>query len=472
MQQLASLEAYSEHGAFHAGAAAYRLVSRYGFDREPELRSFLQLLAAAIAEDRKNAVAGAWSVGANNSWRFDYPAGTHVVTYQGEPMDLLEVVVQASGAPEFQRRIDGSFDVMLPRHFESTTTRFRIRSRTWATGKPGNDRWVGISETDDAPRKLPTQIPPRDLFPSTYFDGDDTFQRGRGPLEPGIVEKFSLSLRDVTSSLGHHYKIDGNSLVDVIVSLEKHPTETMRYVRVVRTALPPGADIDKARAVAVAGYVERCVRNGSAPSGWANEMPPNWWRGMSFDQLTLVAGDPGAAGGQAEKELLRRGYFPDGLGNWLESHPELTIRVPSAPINQGTPAVKGLRERATALVAVPRALEVFLRRAHEKRRVLRHGGRTWLIESFSIGSPPDVMKLVEAPPGDEPVLDFDSARTWDFAKLDHLEAGRLPCPVCRVAVRKTDAVLTTAVTGEPGAIVTCANCGHQWLALLDRRLER
>jgi Arc/MetJ-type ribon-helix-helix transcriptional regulator len=33
---------------------------------------------------------------------------------------------------------------------------------------------------------------------------------------------------------------------------------------------------------------------------------------------------------EAERELLRRGYFPNGLGDWVEDLPDTTIRIPTS----------------------------------------------------------------------------------------------------------------------------------------------
>ena len=60
-----------------------------------------------------------------------------------------------------------------------------------------------------------------------------------------------------------------------------------------------------------------------------------------FDRLlAMAAADPKkwtVSHHEAERELLRRGYFPDGLGNWVENRPDTTVRVPSANI-KGRPA--------------------------------------------------------------------------------------------------------------------------------------
>ena len=53
-------------------------------------------------------------------------------------------------------------------------------------------------------------------------------------------------------------------------------------------------------------------------------------------QLKALATGDGPVASAAAQELLSRGFFPDGLGNWVENRPDLTIRVPAAPI-QGRP---------------------------------------------------------------------------------------------------------------------------------------
>ena len=469
--ELARLDIYDEKGALHIGPSAYRLVSRYGFDRQPDARAFLQLLLAAIADDRRNVDAGAWSVGADNSWRFEYPKGNVVVTYKGESADVLEAVVRASGAPEFKQRRDGSWDVVIPTHFESETTRFRIRSRGPMSTRTF-DKWVGINDTDDVPRAVaPPPEAPDARWPESELDGGDTYQWEYAPKEPGVAAKFELSVRDAANAFGHYYHIEGSSLVDVVVALEELPgLATSRWVRVVRCALREGATTREARGIAIRAYIERCARQGRAPSGWTLRLEPNYWGGMSFDQLALIAGEPGEIGRAAEKELRERGFFYDRLtGRWVEDRPDLSIRVPSAPIKRGQPVPWGAGGPTKQLISPPLDLLPFLRRAYEKRRYLRHGGKYWVIDAFSKGFPPDAVSLVEAtPPAGIEVLDFDRAGSWRPMRRDDLASGTVRCEACSNAISEANAVPVRAATGEPGAVLTCPRCDNQWLALLDR----
>lgn len=45
---------------------------------------------------------------------------------------------------------------------------------------------------------------------------------------------------------------------------------------------------------------------------------PNWWGGMPHESLVEAAKEETAVGQAATRELLRRGYVNDGLGNWVE----------------------------------------------------------------------------------------------------------------------------------------------------------
>lgn len=47
---------------------------------------------------------------------------------------------------------------------------------------------------------------------------------------------------------------------------------------------------------------------------------PNWWGGMSFEQLVTTADDPGALGEAAKEELMRRGAIWKGK-EWIEPDP-------------------------------------------------------------------------------------------------------------------------------------------------------
>lgn len=45
----------------------------------------------------------------------------------------------------------------------------------------------------------------------------------------------------------------------------------------------------------------------------------------------------------ARRELLARGLFPDGLGNWVENRPDMSVFVPATPITKGPPTRVGKR---------------------------------------------------------------------------------------------------------------------------------
>jgi hypothetical protein len=333
------------------------------------------------------------------------------------------------------------------------------------------EKWVGINETDDAPRTIAPQPElPEARWPESDLDGTDTYKWEFAPKEPGIVAKFELTVRDAVRVVGHNYSVEGSSLVDVVVALEDlSALASSRWVRVVRCGLRQGATTREARGIAVRAYIERCARQGRAPSGWTNRLEPNWWAGMSFDQLTLIAGEPGNMGRAAEDELRQRGFFYDGLsGRWVEDRPDISLRVPSAPIKRGEPVPWGETGPTTQLISPQRELLYFLRRAYEMRRYVRHGGKLWLIKRFSL-PPEELMQLEEAvpPPGVE-VLDFDRAGSWHFMTRDQLDNGTARCAACDAEITRANAVPITAATGEPGAVITCPRCDNLWLALLDR----
>jgi hypothetical protein len=71
----------------------------------------------------------------------------------------------------------------------------------------------------------------------------------------------------------------------------------------------------------------------------ARATAPNWWGGMPLEQLKAIANDRDDPHAQAAgDEMLRRGYFADGLGNWVEDRPDTTPpgrspgRIPSVSV--------------------------------------------------------------------------------------------------------------------------------------------
>lgn len=83
-------------------------------------------------------------------------------------------------------------------------------------------------------------------------------------------------------------------------------------------------NVSEAIRVALAEYAREVGTVDHAMSKW------------SFDRLVALAtADPAkftVSHHEAERELLRRGFFPDGLGQWVENRPDTTVRVPSANI--------------------------------------------------------------------------------------------------------------------------------------------
>ena len=85
--------------------------------------------------------------------------------------------------------------------------------------------------------------------------------------------------------------------------------------------------------VALAEYA-RFVPRMRAIERRVREIPPNPMGGYAIEQLLELLKTDGVDR-LASEELLRRGYFPDGLGHWVENRPEITVRVRSAPIKRG-----------------------------------------------------------------------------------------------------------------------------------------
>jgi Arc/MetJ-type ribon-helix-helix transcriptional regulator len=95
------------------------------------------------------------------------------------------------------------------------------------------------------------------------------------------------------------------------------------------------SNIAEAIRVALAEYA-RLVPRMRAIERRVREIPPNPMGGYEIEQLLDLLKTDGVDR-LASEELLRRGYFPDGLGHWVENRPDATVRVPSAPIKRGPP---------------------------------------------------------------------------------------------------------------------------------------
>ena len=92
--------------------------------------------------------------------------------------------------------------------------------------------------------------------------------------------------------------------------------------------------------VALANLAQTAPRMKAIEQRLEKDLPPNPMGGYEIEQLLELVKVDGVDR-LASEELLRRGYFPDGLGNWVKSHPELTRLVPAAPIKRGPPMRRG-----------------------------------------------------------------------------------------------------------------------------------
>jgi Arc/MetJ-type ribon-helix-helix transcriptional regulator len=96
------------------------------------------------------------------------------------------------------------------------------------------------------------------------------------------------------------------------------------------------SNIAEAIRVALAEYA-RLVPRMRAIERRVREIPPNPMGGYAIEQLLELLKTDGVDR-LASEELLRRGYFPDGRGHWVENLPETTLRVPPAPVRKGPPS--------------------------------------------------------------------------------------------------------------------------------------
>lgn len=320
LRRLAALDAFTHDGRFHAGTATQRYISRIGFDEPaPPLPEFLDRVIAAVASDRSDARTGAWSIGVS-SWRWQYPPG-YTATYQGELFDVVEAIAEVDAPPEFVPGADGTVQIG-PRGLSTTALRFRIRAYAWPDA--GNERWVALDDLDDGPhltRAHAGLLPDRKhLWSPSEVDGQDTYRRGHGPLEVGIVEKFELPRRDTDKRrmVGDFIEVTGTEYRDVIVALEPHPVESLRLVRTVRMRAPTAPDPRTATATAVRAYMDRCAERSLVPSGWVNNLAPNWWQGMDIGLLVTLAESGGAQAAAATEELKRQNYWRSHTGQWMQ----------------------------------------------------------------------------------------------------------------------------------------------------------
>ncbi len=95
------------------------------------------------------------------------------------------------------------------------------------------------------------------------------------------------------------------------------------------------SNIAEAIRVALAEYA-RVVPRMRAIERLVREIPPNPMGGYAIEQLLELVKTDGVDR-LASEELLRRGYFPDRLGHWVENRPDITVRVPVARIKGGPP---------------------------------------------------------------------------------------------------------------------------------------
>jgi len=322
LSQLVALDPFADDQSFHAGPSALRALGRFGYDPEAssEPRAQLQDLVVAVGEDRKRKTA-TWRPGVG-SLRFDYP-GRYVATYRGDIVDVLSVVAVPQTPPEILRRADGIIDVAIPRDFHSETVRFRVRASSPLATLRG-EHWVGLDELDDVPRPVeptspPTSVPVSERWPVSDADGTDTYLWSHAPLEIGVVAKFELSTRDASKRrlVGDFFEpAGGNGFRDVVVAVEPHFVPEMRFIRVVRLAAPTPDDPGLSRGAAVRAYLDRCHRLNLVPSGWVNQIEPNWWGGMPLDEVIRTADASGPLAQAAADELWRRGLFKAG-GEWV-----------------------------------------------------------------------------------------------------------------------------------------------------------
>src|SRR5438552_8444363 len=322
-RRLQELAAFTLDGRFHAGTATQRYISRVGFDNPaPALAEFLDRVIDAVTSDRADARTGAWSMGVS-SWRWQYPPG-YTATYHGQLFDVVEAIAEIAAPPEFVPGSDGTVQI-APRALSTSDVRFRLRPYEWSDA--GNERWIALDELEDGPHLTRTHaalLPDRKhLWPQTELDGTDTYRRGHGPLEVGIVEKFELPRRDTDKGrmIGDYIEVTGTEYRDVIVALETHPIETLRYVRVVRMRTPTPTEPPKATSSSVRTYMNRCAERNLAPSGWVNHLPPNWWQGMDVELLMLLAEPAGPDAEAAADELRRQNYWRSHTGQWMQQFP-------------------------------------------------------------------------------------------------------------------------------------------------------
>lgn len=103
----------------------------------------------------------------------------------------------------------------------------------------------------------------------------------------------------------------------------------------IRQIVASGAAANDSEAIRVAlAEYARVAPRMKAIERKLNEIAPNPMGGYALPQLLTMVKTQGLDRLAAE-ELLRRGFFPDGLGNWVENRPDATIRASAASAKGG-----------------------------------------------------------------------------------------------------------------------------------------
>jgi Arc/MetJ-type ribon-helix-helix transcriptional regulator len=91
-------------------------------------------------------------------------------------------------------------------------------------------------------------------------------------------------------------------------------------------------NVDKILASGAATNTSEAIRVALAEYARELDTPGPAMKKHSFERLVALAAVDRekfpATKLEAERELLRRGFFPNGLGHWVEDRPDTTVRVP------------------------------------------------------------------------------------------------------------------------------------------------